>query len=575
MELVPPVPAAGANFGYTMAVGKLGSLIDATDDVAVTAIHESSGAIANVGKSYFYDGNALAHHSVFDHPPATPEKDLEFGFLSTVIGDVRGTVSAPATNLVFVSAAKRDSADPACSRPDVGAVDVFDPTIGTGSDLVLSIEPPPDPGETSVCAPTYRVGDFGFSIALGDIDGDTYQDVIVGAPSSQDTVNGVLDDHGRVYIFFGHADFLNPTPALGYRKRWLVLRAPQMPASAPASAQFGVSGGFGISVASTNIRPVSWPPPLPFGGGPWELVVGRFERFTPSPNPGRAHVFDGQWLAAHAPASGGAVVTPSAPPDIDSGVADEYETLIDPLGKDGDWYGWIVFAYPRSRDLGGPGFGGSNAAADIAVHSEGSDYVGAGGTLTTTCGALFVYFADNVLSNHSIVDQANPVKLQTPLNSGLTPRRLGRFGRAATPILWEDTAGVPFTGFLVSEPDRADGSTVMGGAVFLFRAPLDAVYAGGASGKDNAWGTFVLREPADSVPEDSTSAAHDLAIAGNLAPQTSAIFGGWILAGEYDPNSESEQFIVSARGRAFTVGGVTAPEVGQVYSFRRVEAPGP
>lgn len=39
--------------------------------------------------------------------------------------------------------------------------------------------------------------DFGYSVTIGDINGDGYADIIVGAPNDE------IDAHGRVYVYFG------------------------------------------------------------------------------------------------------------------------------------------------------------------------------------------------------------------------------------------------------------------------------------------------------------------------------------------------------------------------------------
>lgn len=66
-------------------------------------------------------------------------------------------------------------------------------------------DPPAWTGEGTLANET-----FGFSVAAaGDVNGDGYTDVIVGAPSSQDD----LDEGGRAYVYLGSANGLADSPA--------------------------------------------------------------------------------------------------------------------------------------------------------------------------------------------------------------------------------------------------------------------------------------------------------------------------------------------------------------------------
>jgi hypothetical protein len=115
--------------------------------------------------------------------------------LNLVIGDVAGSAVDPddVTKVVFIPAFHRTMDLEGCpsqpSSPDwVGAVDVFD--MSGSSSSFLSITPPPLPGDTLPCDALA----FGHWIALADVDGDDFNDLIVGAPQSD-------SDEGRVYIF--------------------------------------------------------------------------------------------------------------------------------------------------------------------------------------------------------------------------------------------------------------------------------------------------------------------------------------------------------------------------------------
>src|SRR5262249_4100722 len=136
----------------------------------------------------------------------------------------------------------------------IGAVDVYDMTSPTPAVPVLELVPPVDP-DTCPNQGT-PAGRFGHSIAIADVDGDGTNDLIVGASStSEDNGFGNCSRnlHGRVYIFFGHAHFLDdhyPDPSTGpkgYLYRWVAIRAPQV--ANPAIQEPFVTGGeFGLSV---------------------------------------------------------------------------------------------------------------------------------------------------------------------------------------------------------------------------------------------------------------------------------------------------------------------------------------
>jgi hypothetical protein len=175
-------PKANSEHGYVMAGGKVGGTLDTLDDLAIASISESFQISHNViwstGSVHTYSGADLAHLSPqqnFELKPAVNQDENEMGVLAMAIGDVRGTASSPATNLVFVPSHLRFQA---CSSGNVptGAVDVLNLTASTP--LQLSINPPELPGlESGTC----NVLGFGHGLDVGDVDGDGVQDLIVGA----------------------------------------------------------------------------------------------------------------------------------------------------------------------------------------------------------------------------------------------------------------------------------------------------------------------------------------------------------------------------------------------------------
>jgi hypothetical protein len=568
-------PDVGSSYGWVMAAGKVGAVgTDALDDLVIASISQNfmfgSTDYIDLGAVYTYVDANLAHHPV--HPQLLPavleEHDALMGVLAMAVGDVRGTAQSPQTNLLFAPCHKRKQT---CGTEavEMGAVDVFDLTAAPGSPppatsnaLKLTIVPPAydnglDPEDDQASeVNTCHIQWFGHSLALGDVDGDGYSDLIVGAAATyEEAVPTPANHEGRIYIFFGHPHFLDPSyqGRPGYLYRWLGVKAPQV---SPANPDRFPSGGmFGISVATSDLDQ----------DGHWDVVVGRYERYSPTtgPFPGRAHVFWGSYLSDLAPwtTGGNRLEAPLPAPDPSTGVPGAYETLTDDQGRDGGWFGWIVYAF--DRDLGGPGYGTSGARLDIGVHSEDANYLNAqGGIITPKVGSLLVYFGNWTTTDNSLVDQAQPVRLQFPLNTGMAPQQGERFGRSAVSVEWRDSA-VPahvVTSLLVSSPDRAIrvGTEMRehAGCVVCFKAPL----SNAPGGKDNAWGTFVLKEPKDSIAEQMAIPIDDES---DMEAQALSTFGGWMVKLRYNSGFAGDQIVISARERQ--LGGFA--KVGQVYTL--------
>ena len=456
----------------------------------------------------------------------------------------------------------------------MGAVDVFD--LSSSATAILTITPPPIPGESPALPCNVRY--FGHWITHGDVDGDDYDDLIVGAPNADDNV-------GRVYIFFGHPDFLSPTGP-GYTDRWMILRPPPSP---DTGEEFVDDRQFGGCVSAADLD----------GDGKAELLVGSIEKATREVSehgPGRAFLFHGYWLASQIYYEETfADVTPPGPPespdypylgDINLGVGGVYETLTDPRAAPfsrvaGQWFGWILDI--KGGDLGEPAEPAPwqpdfDGRPDILIHSETALGYGADDQTIVTAGAVFVFMNNSVPnSDETLVDEASPVVLMTPrINDAQEqplyyPQSATRFGRGFAVAEWQKLDGSPTKILVVGEPDRTIKHPVsaqniaLAGAVYAFEAPLDPRFDANdlEAPHINAWGDFVLLEPAESLTQDNEE---DLTTASHLDPRDGSLLGAWIVAGKYDLTFPGEQIVFSARGRDVRTGSTTYPGLGRVYT---------
>ena len=576
----PSTTEAGSEpvFGYTMVIGDVDAPSSTpSDDIVISAFFTDLTGGVDAGRVYAFAGPALGDHAKSPITPATIELNENFGRLTMDLADVVGSASDPGDEplLLFVPAPARTMDLSSCSGDpleDVGAIDVYD--LSSSSAAVLTITPPPIPGESPALPCGVRW--FGHWLTHGDVDGDDYDDLIVGAPNADESI-------GRVYIFFGHPDFLSSTGP-GYTERWMILRPPPSPSTGPG---FVDERQFGFCVSAADLD----------DDGKAEVLVGSIEhaiRSSSSHGPGRAFLFHGYWLASqlYYPDTFADVVPPGPPEspdypylgDINLGVGGIYETLVDtnpaPFGPTpGNAFGWIVEM--KCGDLGQPTAERGaelDDRPDIIIHSEGAHGYGRNAQTIVNGGGLFVFMNDSVPeSDESLVDEASPARLLTPRIKNQQgqllyyPQSQNRFGRGFATLDWQTTSGSPTRLLVVGEPERTikhpvdEEQIAKAGAVYAFELPLDPDFDPNDLQADhlNAWGQFVLLEPAESLAQGSEE---DLTTASHLDPQDGSFLGGWIVAGKYDTDIPGDQLIVSARARDVTIGSTTYPGLGRVYA---------
>ncbi len=413
-------PEAGATFGWSMAMGDLDG--NAGDELLVSSFFEDAtgGTPANVGAAYAYKGTSLAAWNSYFPSPA--QADLHAGRLFMSIGVVR-TGAVP---WAFVGGMNRDVTY-ACSPSvtitkagEIAAINFNNGAFGT-------TYPPTEPSGS--CAPAGRT--FGHGNAVGDVNGDGTDDLVVGAP-------GLGSLTGRVYVFFGGSTFPNG---------WV------------AFTRSGAGNdGFGFTVAVVDLDGDS-------SHVDDAIVVGAHERgLSPTPGPGHAYAFRTSDIAALATST------------VHSLGSTSYQTLSEPSGAaNQNGFGWVVF---EVGDIGGPS-GALDGYEDVAIHAEGTSQGS-----TTGVGSLSVFWGKTPgTSPLSLLDTTNAAFLQVP--SGFTPFQGERVGRGAASVDWEGTSpsGIK-KGLLVGSPDYE--VTVSGtpyphaGRVFFYYTPV-------TSSSGNAW----------------------------------------------------------------------------------------
>ena len=224
-------PQAFGHFGYSVAVGDVNG--DGEGDIAVGAGAEDVDGNRGQGRAYVFSGADGSLLFTLDTP--NPQAFASFGY-SLTVGDVNGDGKGD----ISVGAFSEDVG----GNLEQGRTYVFS---GANGSLLFTLDTPNPQAFAS----------FGYSLTVGDVNGDGKGDISVGA--RREDVDGIFNQ-GRAYVFSGADGSLLFT-----------LNAP----NAKENAQFGVSAAAG----DVN------------GDGKSDVAVGAY--YDGSNYAGRTYVYSG------------------------------------------------------------------------------------------------------------------------------------------------------------------------------------------------------------------------------------------------------------------------------------------
>ena len=586
-----PTPASNEYYGNSVA-----SAGDVDGDGYTDVIVGAPGTNGSQGRAYLYQGTATGlatTPSPLNEPNAGP--DSNFGFNVASAGDVngdgyadvivgafranngagraylyRGTSSGLATALPVIRTLNEPNAATdnsfgvsVASAGDVDGDGYGDVIIGAyrsngnqgraylyrGSAAGLATTP------TTLTEPSAGTGNyFGVSVAgVGDVDGDGYADVLVGA-------HGTSSFQGRAYLYRGSPTGLATTPT--------TLAAP----GAAVSNSY-----YGYSVASAG--DVN-------GDGYADVLVGAYGAGSSA---GRAYLYAG--------AATGLTATPTTLTEPNAGNGNSFGRSVASAGDvDGDGYADVLVgatgtssnqgrAYLYRGGAAGlaapttltePGaaannsFGGAVAGVgDVDADGYGDVLVGATGT-SSNQGRAYFYRGNQGTARAGALrlydsDLTTPISISSRAGSqfgiGLVARNPG--GRVRARLVWESVAnGRPF----------ANAASLENSTAYTGRGPWTALPASGTSlelkavvNKVGRTSRVRARLEYASSPLAATGPA-----AGTGGPASRVRYGPWIYSGAQQLGQSSNgatplpvellAFTAAPEGAAVRLAWITASE---------------
>ena len=191
----PPVivqpPSPDSSFGFGLAGGDVNG--DGVPDLIVGAVLADVGGQTNAGRAFvFFGGSPLDAAADMILQAPEPERDARFGW-AIALADVNRDGHAD----ILISALFAKGG----AQRGTGAVYVFfgGPSLDAQADVELPLPS---------LNPQAR---FGWALAVGDVNGDGWDDVLVGAENAR---IGTQDQAGRVFLYEGGPSFPGPPRVL-------------------------------------------------------------------------------------------------------------------------------------------------------------------------------------------------------------------------------------------------------------------------------------------------------------------------------------------------------------------------